>query len=688
MNYQEWIIIPTKIVDLILNENRSVDLIALYTFYQYTALWQKSNSIQSITTFTSKKAKLPTRRLHKAKNKLLELKLIENRIIYKDGRIERWEIYLPPIIDNIEPIIISKIDFDCFLKQSNCPEILALYTYYYYAARKQKTNQIIATTEYTAERLGITSERLRKAKKFLIKSGLIKDIRSFNKKKQKPIWLIKLKYKQSKNTYQELAVQKETGLSYLYSQNSTLVNFRRQLTELIKEILQNYILRSLYDKRLICSNTISVVNTKVLSSLNLLSYNDDQVPSRNLRKSSLCSQEKSNSKSESNPNLLIGKKREGEDILIKTETKGEDILTKTLQSRSPLIGTESKGALINQDFFISTTSRGEEIKLRRRIPLSDPKVSGGVLSDQPNGSVGAAPNERSPINRIGFAPLSPREEIQTQLEKNPNLLKPFVKIFSPKEPKMSPSVKKLVDLWENLGLRKSRRTTKTFKSSVDSLKALLDGTIFQNCSEIERKDKRFYTEIEIELSIRNFAKAALDKNYYPTSNYKHKLKSYSINTFVYNSFSPKMRSLFLKYLGEEPKIVPASTTEVYEDKHQHITANLIYYYRNKVMGGMKIALTIQDRNHFILAAEKLVQFYGEHKDGILTLGSKAWDDEMTDWLCESIAGRFGGENSTKFYSIQPSIFSSDITFTKTLPAYLLAQGLYYLPNEGIEYESV
>ena len=74
------------------------------------------------------------------------------------------------------PISIPKATIDLLLKQKEPLGIIALYTFYYYTAIWQKTNQPHATTNYAAKGLKVSTTRIRRYKAALLKLGLIKDI--------------------------------------------------------------------------------------------------------------------------------------------------------------------------------------------------------------------------------------------------------------------------------------------------------------------------------------------------------------------------------------------------------------------------------------------------------------------------------------------------------------------------------
>lgn len=75
-----------------------------------------------------------------------------------------------------EPAVISKPLSDLLLKQSNPAELMALYWFYYYTAKWQKTNQPQATNSYVASGLHWSCNRVSKVGKRLEELGLIKKI--------------------------------------------------------------------------------------------------------------------------------------------------------------------------------------------------------------------------------------------------------------------------------------------------------------------------------------------------------------------------------------------------------------------------------------------------------------------------------------------------------------------------------
>lgn len=73
-------------------------------------------------------------------------------------------------------VILTKETIDRFLSSDNPADIMALYTFYYYSAKWQETNQPKCTTSYAASGLKWSEAKVRKTKKQLVDMGLIEDI--------------------------------------------------------------------------------------------------------------------------------------------------------------------------------------------------------------------------------------------------------------------------------------------------------------------------------------------------------------------------------------------------------------------------------------------------------------------------------------------------------------------------------
>lgn len=84
------IILPKYLYDTLLKENNSGDLIAVYSFYYYTAKWQQTNQIKATNGYCQTGLNFGEHRFLRAKKKLIILKLIEQVKIHKGG----WYIKL------------------------------------------------------------------------------------------------------------------------------------------------------------------------------------------------------------------------------------------------------------------------------------------------------------------------------------------------------------------------------------------------------------------------------------------------------------------------------------------------------------------------------------------------------------------------------------------------------------------
>lgn len=77
----------------------------------------------------------------------------------------------------------------------------ALYLFYYNTAKWQKTNQPKATTSFCANGLKISDTRVRKAKKQLLDTQMIEDVKQKDKRGKVSGWYIKVKYIYTKKNH-------------------------------------------------------------------------------------------------------------------------------------------------------------------------------------------------------------------------------------------------------------------------------------------------------------------------------------------------------------------------------------------------------------------------------------------------------------------------------------------------------
>ncbi len=90
-------------------------------------------------------------------------------------------------------LILSKQTFDLLLKQRNPGDLISLYTFYYYTAKWQKTNQPKASVAYVAKGLHWNKDKVIKVKKQLEELGLIEEIRRVDENTGKVLgWYIRI----------------------------------------------------------------------------------------------------------------------------------------------------------------------------------------------------------------------------------------------------------------------------------------------------------------------------------------------------------------------------------------------------------------------------------------------------------------------------------------------------------------
>jgi hypothetical protein len=95
---------------------------------------------------------------------------------------------------NEEPIVLSKHLLEILLQDPHPVEVIGLYVFYYFQAKYQKTNQIWATTEFTANGLHWGIEKVRSVKTRLRNLGLIEDIQNREQNNIFGKWYIKINF--------------------------------------------------------------------------------------------------------------------------------------------------------------------------------------------------------------------------------------------------------------------------------------------------------------------------------------------------------------------------------------------------------------------------------------------------------------------------------------------------------------
>lgn len=160
-----------------------------------------------------------------------------------------------------ELVILTKQTLDIFLREENPAELIALYTFYYYTAKWQQTNQIRCTTDYVAKGMHWNRSKVTKVKKQLLEFGLIEDVRKVDPETKKVIgYYVKMNYVFKKETLEksqctqnpptgfedtEASVLKTEGVAFEYTNalstnNINALNTNNSKKESIKkEVNQN-----------------------------------------------------------------------------------------------------------------------------------------------------------------------------------------------------------------------------------------------------------------------------------------------------------------------------------------------------------------------------------------------------------------------------------------------------------------
>jgi hypothetical protein len=109
-------------------------------------------------------------------------------------------------------VILTKQTLDIFLRQENPSELISLYTFYYYTAKWQRTNQPKCTTDYVSKGLHWNLKKVRRVKKQLIEFGLIEDARIVDPKtKRVKGYYVKINYIFKKKALKKTGIQKKQG---------------------------------------------------------------------------------------------------------------------------------------------------------------------------------------------------------------------------------------------------------------------------------------------------------------------------------------------------------------------------------------------------------------------------------------------------------------------------------------------
>lgn len=127
-------------------------------------------------------------------------------------------------------IILTKQTLDVFLKQKNPVELIGVYSFYYYTAKWQKTNQIKCTTNYVSQGLGISETKVRAVKKQLIELGLIEDVQTKDENNRITGHYIKINYVFKKETIEKIQPPSQNPTGWNNAECGTMQSVENQQT--------------------------------------------------------------------------------------------------------------------------------------------------------------------------------------------------------------------------------------------------------------------------------------------------------------------------------------------------------------------------------------------------------------------------------------------------------------------------
>ncbi|MFA5355238.1 MAG: hypothetical protein WC302_00670, partial [Candidatus Paceibacterota bacterium] len=131
----------------------------------------------------------------------------------------------------------------------------------------------------------------------------------------------------------------------------------------------------------------------------------------------------------------------------------------------------------------------------------------------------------------------------------------------------------------------------------------------------------------------------------------------------------KEKSLFQKYVSEEPKKRKGREEEPLEDNHPEQTRQLMSLYRKQVLGGAAIEFSVHDKNCFKKAILGIVEFQKKNKSKISSFHSiqlNEWVNHLWEATVEAV------DNDVK--KLSPGWFSSP-KMQNRLASYLCSQGI-------------
>lgn len=248
---------------------------------------------------------------------------------------------------------------------------------------------------------------------------------------------------------------------------------------------------------------------------------------------------------------------------------------------------------------------------------------------------------------------------------------------------MSDNARDVIEHWNNSpGLRKLKYNTRLHQRTVYSLNRLMKGTFFSEVvfgkdEDLKKYVGRRFSPEKINKAISNFSLVIDDAHYSPKESVRRWYKKHSLNSFLFDRrefTSNKGISLCIQMLENKPKPFHIPSVPL-PDNYPTQTRALKNSYVKNVLGGVNGNMSEKDINSFKIGSEKLNNFYKANSRKIFNVIGGI--NDMPKLLFKAIEKECENRNSP----IRPFRFSSDYSFTHTLPAYLRDQGIIYSDAE-------
>ena len=105
-----------------------------------------------------------------------------------------------------EMIVLSKQTLDLFLEQKNSKDLIAVYVFYYFTAKWQKTNQPWCADKFVMMGLKMGKKTFSEAKKFLMTEHFISKVPARDRKGKITKWYVKLNYIWKQSSIPEMEI--------------------------------------------------------------------------------------------------------------------------------------------------------------------------------------------------------------------------------------------------------------------------------------------------------------------------------------------------------------------------------------------------------------------------------------------------------------------------------------------------